>query len=648
MPAADPAEPPDATDPVAAAVLLVDTVQRIGTALASELELERVVQLVTDEATALAGAQVGAFFYNVHDPARGGEAYTLYTLAGAPPEQFAHFPHHPRATPVFGPTFRGEGVVRSDDITADPRYGHMPPHHGMPAGHMPVRSYLAVPVRSRRGEVLGGLFFGHERPGVFTEREERLVTAVAAWAAVAMDNARLYAAERRARAAAEAAAGRAERLRALAVALADAVTEAEVGARVMHDGVAAFGAYAGVIAVPVEGGAALEVTHSVGYPAAACMDVGRRWPTTLAIPIAEAYRTGTPVFVESPEAWAARYAQGTRGPSYRPPPTSRSAAWAALPLAGGRDEGAEREGAPAAVRGVLLWTFDEPRTFDAAERQVLAGLAAQCAQALERARLHAAEAAARRAAEAANRAKSDFLAVMSHELRTPLNAIAGYAQLLEMGLHGPVTGPQRDALARVQRSQRHLLGLINDVLNYAKLEAGRVDYRLAPVALADAVADLAPMIEPQLAAKGLRFSVDVAAGAVAHADREKLAQVLLNLLSNAVKFTPEGGAVTVEARCAGATVLIAVRDTGVGVPADKLATIFEPFVQVAQGLNRPHEGTGLGLAISRELARGMGGDLLVTSALDAGSVFTLVLPTAAAATAVAPSTVARPVSAAHG
>jgi hypothetical protein len=220
---------------------------------------------------------------------------------------------------VFGPTFRGEGVVRSDDITADPRYGHMPPHHGMPAGHMPVRSYLAVPVRSRRGEVLGGLFFGHERPGVFTEREERLVTAVAAWAAVAMDNARLYAAERRARAAAEAAAGRAERLRALAVALADAVTEAEVGARVMHDGVAAFGAYAGVIAVPVEGGAALEVTHSVGYPAAACMDVGRRWPTTLAIPIAEAYRTGTPVFVESPEAWAARYAQGTRGPSYRPP-----------------------------------------------------------------------------------------------------------------------------------------------------------------------------------------------------------------------------------------------------------------------------------------------------------------------------------------
>jgi signal transduction histidine kinase len=282
---------------------------------------------------------------------------------------------------------------------------------------------------------------------------------------------------------------------------------------------------------------------------------------------------------------------------------------------------------------VLLWTFDEPRTFDAAERQVLAGLAAQCAQALERARLHAAEAAARRAAEAANRAKSDFLAVMSHELRTPLNAIAGYAQLLEMGLHGPVTGPQRDALARVQRSQRHLLGLINDVLNYAKLEAGRVDYRLAPVALADAVADLAPMIEPQLAAKGLTYAVAVPAGLVAHADPEKLGQVLLNLLSNAVKFTPAGGRVEVGSAAGGtiagrAAVRLFVRDSGVGIAADQLARIFEPFVQVDQRLTRTEEGTGLGLAISRDLARGMGGDLTAQSAPGAGSTFVLTLPAA--------------------
>jgi PAS domain S-box-containing protein len=168
---------------------ITDTLRRVGSALAAELDLNKVVQVVTDEATRITGAQFGAFFYNVVSPQ--GETYTLYTVSGVPRSAFESFPM-PRNTAIFEPTFRGTGVVRLADVTADPRYGKNAPYHGMPEGHPPVRSYLAVPVTSRSGEVLGGLFFGHAEPGVFTERAERVVVGIAAQAAVAIDNARLY------------------------------------------------------------------------------------------------------------------------------------------------------------------------------------------------------------------------------------------------------------------------------------------------------------------------------------------------------------------------------------------------------------------------------------------------------------------------
>jgi PAS domain S-box-containing protein len=167
----------------------LEVLNRTGIAIGAELGLERLVQTVTDAGVELSGAQFGAFFYNVIRA--DGEAYTLYTLSGAPREAFAGFPM-PRNTEVFEPTFRGTGVVRSPDILADPRYGKMEPYHGMPQGHLPVRSYLAVPVLSRTGEVLGGLFFGHGQPGIFTARAERLLVGLAAHAAVAIDNSRLY------------------------------------------------------------------------------------------------------------------------------------------------------------------------------------------------------------------------------------------------------------------------------------------------------------------------------------------------------------------------------------------------------------------------------------------------------------------------
>lgn len=167
----------------------LELLNETGKAIASKLDLDDVVQLITDSATNLSGAKFGAFFYNVIN--QQGEAYLLYKMSGAPPEAFDQL-GHPRATPVFGPTFRGEGPVRSSDITKDPRYGQWAPHHGMPPGHLPVRSYLAVSVVSRSGKVIGGLFFGHPEPDIFTDRAERLVVGVAAQAAVAIDNARLY------------------------------------------------------------------------------------------------------------------------------------------------------------------------------------------------------------------------------------------------------------------------------------------------------------------------------------------------------------------------------------------------------------------------------------------------------------------------
>ncbi|HEY0016391.1 MAG TPA: PAS domain-containing sensor histidine kinase [Longimicrobium sp.] len=237
----------------------------------------------------------------------------------------------------------------------------------------------------------------------------------------------------------------------------------------------------------------------------------------------------------------------------------------------------------------------------------------------------------RAAAEEANRAKSSFLAVMSHELRTPLNAIAGYVQLLEMGIHGPVTEPQLGALDRIGRSQKHLLRLINDVLNLARIESGRVEYMLEDIQVPELLSSVMPMVEPQMQAKGLRLEVEVGVPAPVRADREKVQQILINLLSNALKFTPEGGRVMVDARVdpeRPGQVYIRVTDTGIGIPPEKQTSVFEPFVQVDMSRTRRSEGTGLGLAISRDLARGMGGDLRVRSQEGVGSTFTLTLPAA--------------------
>ena len=449
----------------------------------------------------------------------------------------------------------------------------------------------------------------------------------------------LLAAERAAR-------GRMERLLAASFALTAAATPAAVAAVIAREGAALVEADAGAVYLrtsadgesggdEASGGAdGLRLLSETGFEASAREEFA--WvPLEAAVPVAEAARTGELVLLEGHAALAARYPALAASIA-----RAGRAALLAAPLRVG-----ER------VIGALAFAYDAPRAFTAEERGFAAVLAQQCAQALDRAGLLAAERAARaaaeteraaaeearRAAEAANRAKGEFLAVMSHELRTPLNAIGGYSELIELGIHGPVTDAQRTALGRIQASQRHLLGLIAAVLDYSRVEAGAVTYRLSDVPVVEAVAEAEALVAPQLRSKGLGYAWSGAPAALSvRADREKLQQVLLNLLGNAVKFTDarDGAPGRVEVTCAvedGADgtlgcVLLRVCDTGVGIAPEKLASVFEPFVQADQRLTRPQEGVGLGLAISRDLARGMGGDLTAESTPGAGSTFTLTLP----------------------
>jgi PAS domain S-box-containing protein len=228
--------------------------------------------------------------------------------------------------------------------------------------------------------------------------------------------------------------------------------------------------------------------------------------------------------------------------------------------------------------------------------------------------------------EEANRAKAGFLAAMSHELRTPLNAIAGYADLLLTGIGGEVSEQHRDYLQRIRGSQQHLLAIINDILNFSRIEAGQLKYEIARVLLRGVVETVTPMVEPQAKLKQLTIECHADPAAVAAADQSKVEQILLNLLSNAVKFTANHGSIIIDASTAGDRVTLRVRDTGIGIAAEDLAAIFQPFVQVGRSLTSPHEGTGLGLAISSDLAKGMGGHLDVESAVGQGSTFTLTLP----------------------
>jgi signal transduction histidine kinase len=426
-------------------------------------------------------------------------------------------------------------------------------------------------------------------------------------AVVARDISNQWKAEARHRAAEE----RTAALQATTAALASALTLDRVTDIIVSEGRSTVGALAGSVALLKEDGL-LHIIAAAGYNP----EIVQRFEHFSIdddLPFSHAVKTGKAIILNSIDE---------RDTLYRHLKEARrmsgGGAIAAIPMT-----------IDGEVVGGLGFTFPVDLTVEPEAIEFMTALAQQCAQAIERARLYEAEKKARAFAEEANKAKSDFLTTMSHELRTPLNAIGGYADLIQAGIRGPVTEEQLLDLNRIKRSQRHLLSLINDVLNFAKLQAGMVQVADVEVDI-DAVASGAEaLVTPQILERSLTYRfLSSGERSTGRGDPEKVEQILLNLLSNAIKFTEPGGEITVSVESDASSVIVKVSDTGTGISSDKLQAVFEPFVQLNRTKTSANAGTGLGLAISRDLARAMGGELSVKSEANTGSTFTLKLPRA--------------------
>jgi signal transduction histidine kinase len=360
-------------------------------------------------------------------------------------------------------------------------------------------------------------------------------------------------------------------------------------------------------------GETLALLHAIGAPADVAGGL-TQLPLDADMPLAEVARTGEAVFLKS-ESDLRRYP-----------------GWCESMLrTGSRSAAAVPVWANGHLRGVLGLTWAVPRTFDEDERAFVLTIGVMCAQAIMRGHLKAAEQRARETAEHANLAKTQFLRTMSHELRTPLTAVVGYTELLETEIVGPVTDMQRDHLGRIRRSSDHLLSLIEELLNFAQIEAGEQVVRVQRVRAADAMEETLDIVRPIAEGKDVRILFDIRDHRIElRTDRVKLRQILVNLVTNAVKYTDTGEvrvAVRTTAVDTDPSIFFEVTDSGRGIAIDDREHVFEPFWQADQSLTRVSGGTGLGLSVARQLARLLGGDItLGESALGGGSTFVLGLP----------------------
>jgi PAS domain S-box-containing protein len=579
------------------------TLLRVGVAVAAELDLEKAVQVVTDAATELTGAAFGSFFYKVADGK--GESYMLYSLSGVPREAFSKFPM-PRNTQVFAPTFAGEGVVRSDDITKDPRYGKSAPHHGQPKGHLPVHSYLAVPVVSRAGEVVGGLFFGHPEVGKFTAQHEEIVAGIAPMAAIAIDNAQLYRAARHEiarRKEAEAVLRESEAglrrtntdLMARASQGAEMTQEAllrlrdsERNFRLLVQSVTDYAIYmldpTGVVASWNAGAARIK-----GYRAEEI--VGKNFSQFFAEADREA---GIPGIALKTALETGRYeSEGWRLRK------DGSRFWAFAVIDAVRDEEGNHIGFAKITR-------------DMTERR-------DAQIQLERARDQLAQAQKMEAI-------GQLTGGIAHDFNNLLMIVSGQAQLMRNRVREPKDIRSLDAIEMAAKSGANLT---QQLLTFARRQ------RLNPIVIdigerLDAFRDLLV----SSAGGAVKFTLEVASGTwPVEVDLSELELSLVNIAVNARDAMPSGGTLTLRAENAsldgrGAVALtgdfveLSLADNGEGIAPEIMARVFEPFFTTKE----VGKGTGLGLAQVYGFARQSGGDVSVTSTPGQGATVSLYLP----------------------
>jgi PAS domain S-box-containing protein len=578
---------------------------RTGAAIAAELDLDRIVQAVTDAGVELTGAQFGAFFYNVLN--EEGGSYMLYALSGVEREAFSRFPL-PRATAVFRPTFLGDGIIRSDDILHDPRYGQNAPYRGMPEGHLPVRSYLAVPVTSRSGEVLGGLFFGHGEPGVFKQEHEDLIAGISGQAAVAVDNSRLFQAAQREleeRRRVEVALRESEeRFRAIANSIDQLIWATQPDG--FHDYYnQRWYEYTGVPEGSTDGAAWNRMFHPDDQERAR-----RVWRNSL--------DTGEPYHIE--------YRLRHRSGHYR---------WVLGRAQPVRDEQGR----------IIRWFGTCTDIHDLKQAQEELRESREWALRTEAETRRLASILAERVAEldAANEEIQRFAYIVSHDLRAPLVNVMGFTSELESAqaeierfyrkvaervpelitpdIKAVIETDLAEAIGFIRTSSVRMDKLISAILKLSR-EGRRV---LAPEPL-----DMRQLLEGhrqslahQLSERGAELVIETAPALTG--DRLVVEQIFGNLIENAVKYLKPGrpGRIVVRGSDLGSAVRYEVEDNGRGIEAKDFERIFDLFRR--SGV-QDQPGEGIGLAHVRALVRRLGGTITVSSRFGEGTAFTVILP----------------------